>query len=66
MRRARPATARTEAALAGVHPEAGSNIVDSKAPRGVPVLCLPGSHDAPDLMAQLPSTGSFQYYGRAD
>lgn len=33
---------------------------------GVPVLCLPGNHDAPRLMAQLLVGGGFQYCGRAD
>ncbi|MGB5104204.1 MAG: metallophosphoesterase [Steroidobacteraceae bacterium] len=32
---------------------------------GVPVLCLPGNHDAPRLMAQLLEGGGFQYCGRA-
>lgn len=32
----------------------------------VPVLCLPGNHDAPTLMAQLLEHGGFQYCGRAD
>lgn len=36
------------------------------APWGVPVLCVPGNHDAPELMAQLLSTGNFQFCGRAD
>jgi len=33
---------------------------------GIPVLCLPGNHDAPRLMAQLLEGDGFQYCGRAD
>jgi Icc protein len=32
---------------------------------GVPVLCLPGNHDAPNLMAELLDSDGFQYCGRA-
>lgn len=33
---------------------------------GVPVLCLPGNHDAPRLMERLLEGEGFQYCGRAD
>ena len=33
---------------------------------GVPVLCLPGNHDEPALMAQLLDSDGFQYCGRAE
>jgi Icc protein len=32
---------------------------------GVPVLCLPGNHDAPALMARMLGSDGFQYCGRA-
>ena len=35
-------------------------------PWGVPVLCLPGNHDSPDLMSRLLNSDGFQYCGRAD
>jgi Icc protein len=33
---------------------------------GVPVLCLPGNHDAPALMADLLDSDDFQFCGHAD
>ena len=33
---------------------------------GVPVLCLPGNHDEPALMARLLGSDGFQYCGRAE
>jgi len=47
-------------------PQAYAGFRELLAPWGVPVLCLPGNHDAPELMAQLLSTGGFQFCGRAD
>jgi Icc protein len=46
--------------------QAYANFRQLLAPWDVPVLCLPGNHDAPDLMAQLLSSDNFQYCGRAD
>jgi Icc protein len=46
--------------------EAYARFRDTLATAGVPVLCLPGNHDAPGLMAALLDRDGFRFCGRVD